>query len=144
MDAPTGLEYYHRLAKEGDLEGMTATGICLIEGLGTDFGREKEGLDWLIKAHSQGGAQACYELGILYYAGLPNVVTEDEATAFKYFESAAEAEHVAGMFMTADCLLDAVGCEQDIPRAISLLYAAAEKGHRFARQRMRELLDESR
>ena len=30
----------------------------------------------------------------------------------------------------------------DIVRAIPLLHAAAEDGHRFSRQRMRELLDE--
>ena len=46
--------------------------------------------------------------------------------------------------MTADCLVEGVGCKVDIERAIPLLYAAAEKGHRFARQRIRELLDESR
>ena len=44
--------------------------------------------------------------------------------------------------MLADCLLDGCGCERDAPRAVPLLYAAAERGHRFARQYVLEWLDE--
>ena len=55
-----------------------------------------------------------------------------------------EHGHVGAMFMTADCLLTGAGCEEDVGSAIPLLAASAELGHRFARQRMRELFDASR
>ena len=46
--------------------------------------------------------------------------------------------------MCADMLLEGIGVEVDIQRAIPLLYSAAEQGHRYSRQRMRELLDQSK
>jgi len=42
--------------------------------------------------------------------------------------------------MLADCLIEGEGTEKDVARAVSLLYRAAERGHRYARQRIRELL----
>ena len=45
------------------------------------------------------------------------------------------------LFMLADLLVSGVGCEPNEGRAISLLYAAAERGHRMARHYVREYLD---
>ena len=61
---------------------------------------------------------------------------------FEMFEKAAEQNHVAAKYMCADMLLEGIGVTIDIPRAIPLLYSAADQGHRYSRQRMRELLDE--
>ena len=87
-------------------------------------------------------AQAMYELGSCYYTGLEGVLEENESLAFELFEKAADADHVAAKYMCADMLLEGSGVTVDIAPAIPLLYAAAEDGHRFSRQRMRELLDE--
>jgi hypothetical protein len=83
---------------------------------------------------------------------------------------AAREGHIAAMFMTADCLLEGCGCDDKsyeeveegafqlkrqeelqqrqqqkrIQEAVPLLYNAAESGHRFARQRFRELLLQTR
>ena len=45
--------------------------------------------------------------------------------------------------MLADCLLDGVGCQVDVSRAVPLLYQAANGGHRYARMRFKKLLDET-
>jgi TPR repeat protein len=68
------------------------------------------------------------------------VVDEDEATAFMLFSQAAENQHTGAMFLAADCLFEGTGCDKDKAKAVSLMFAAAERGHRYARQRIRELL----
>jgi TPR repeat protein len=45
------------------------------------------------------------------------------------------------MFMLGDCLLEGTGCPREPGRAVAFLYAAAETGHRGARQHIRQLLD---
>ena len=44
--------------------------------------------------------------------------------------------------MLAECLMEGYGCTKDLARAVPLLHAAAERGHRMARQYLREWLDE--
>jgi TPR repeat protein len=44
--------------------------------------------------------------------------------------------------MAADLLIDGQGCARDPARAVRLLHAAAERGHRMARQYLREWLDQ--
>ena len=66
---------------------------------------------------------------------------DDAEAAFALFKKAAGKEHVGAMYMMADCLIEGEGTESDVARAIPLLYQAADKGHRYARQRVRELLN---
>jgi len=44
------------------------------------------------------------------------------------------------MYMLADCLREGAGVERDVARAVPLLAGAADKGHRFARQVLAEML----
>lgn len=44
------------------------------------------------------------------------------------------------MYMMVDCLVEGEGTAIDVAKAAPLFYLAAERGHRYARQRMRELL----
>jgi len=140
-DAPTGLTIYQGLGKTGNLDGMVATGVVLVEGLGVTRD-EKEGLRWLRQAVDQGSAQGSFEVGTLLFMGGANL-QEDEAAGFKLFEQAAAQKHAAGMFMVADCLLEGAGCGEnaDKARAVPLLHAAAVQGHRGARQYLRMLWD---
>jgi TPR repeat protein len=133
------LAQYEQLAKMGHVDSMVACGIILIEGLGVPP-REREGLEWLQKAVEYDSAQALYELGTVYYTGIDGVVDEDVHKAFELFERAAEQDHTAAMYMVADCLVEGEGTEKSVARAIPLFYKAAERGHRFSRQRIRELL----
>eukprot|EP00937_MAST-01D_sp_MAST-1D-sp2_P002599 g2599.t1 len=168
IDGTAGYQLYCALANDGDTEAMVAVGVCLVEELagGAAAGEEEppaagsdthglallgggggksraaQGVRWLERAAAAGSAQGCYELGSLAYSGLGGVVPEDEARAFQLFERAAAQRHAGAMFMVADCLLDGTGCERDAPRAVGLLHGAAQQGHRYARQRLRELLDE--
>jgi TPR repeat protein len=139
LDPQTGFQQYEELAKQGHVDAMVACGVVLMEGLGI-APREEEGVDWLRTAVERGSTQACYELGTVFYTGIDGVIEEDPEAAFRLFEKAAEHGHTAGMYMTADCLIEGEGTAKDMARAIPLLYRSAEKGHRYSRQRVRELL----
>jgi hypothetical protein len=135
---------YRGLADRGDLDGVVATGICLVEGIGVEA-NERQGLKWLQRAAKAGSSQGYYELGSLHYRGLQDtagrvVVAENDETAFQYYSEGAKQGHRDCMFMRGDCLLEGLGCAKDEVAAVPLLYASAELGHRFARQRIRELL----
>lgn len=138
-DPKFGLEIFQKLAENGHVDAMVACGVVLVEGLGVPP-VESKGLAWLQKAVNLGSSQACYELATVYYTGITDVLEEDAEKAFALFELAAQAEHVAAMYMMADCLAEGEGVTKDVARAVPLFYKAAEKGHRFARQRIRELL----
>jgi hypothetical protein len=133
-----GVGIYKAMAEKGNMDGMVATAVTLIEGLGVDVD-EKKGFEWLEKATQAGNAQAQYEMGVCYYNGDP--IPEDESKAFAYFKLAAEQHHQAGMFMYGDCLLDGIGCEKDVAKSIPWIYAAAEMGHRAARSRILAFLN---
>ena len=149
-----GFALYESLAKRGHTDAMVACGIVLVEGLGIPP-REHEGFAWLekaIEAHDNNSnsankatassmAQACYELGCVYYTGIDGIVEEDPEKAFGLFERAAEQDHTAALYMVADCLVEGEGTERNVSTAVPLFYKAAERGHRYSRQRIRELLE---
>jgi len=147
IDNEAGLALYERLAKRGHADSMVACGIVLVEGLGVTP-REHDGLAWLEKAmevqgadsSSMSAAQASYELGTIYYTGIDGVVDEDPEKAFELFQRAAKYDHTSALYMVADCLAEGEGVERNIARAVPLFYKAAERGHRYSRQRIRELL----
>jgi hypothetical protein len=139
LDPQKGFEQYEALAKRGHVDSMVACGVILVEGMGIPP-KEKEGIQWLQKAVDLNSAQGCYEMGTLLYTGVDGVLDEDPEGAFELFQRAASQDHTAGLYMMADCLLEGEGTTRNVGRAIPLLYRAAERGHRFARQRIRELL----
>ena len=69
LDCERGLRIFSRLADRGHVDGMVATGIVLVEGLGVEP-NEKEGIKWLRAAVKRGSAQAYYELGSAAYSGI--------------------------------------------------------------------------
>ena len=147
VDAEQGLALYRQLGENGHSEAMVATGVVLVEGLGVPSA-EQDGVGWLERAVAAGSAQGAYELGSLYYTGLGGVVPEDEDRAYALFEQAAAKRHTGGMFMVADHLLEVEegngGSGGDVAaeaRAVEMMHAAAERGHRYARQRIRQMLD---
>jgi len=142
FDPHKGFHQYQELAKQGNVDAMVACGIILLEGIGGLQIREKEGIDWLEKAVELGSSQACYELGVVYYMGIDDIVQEDSTKAFALFQKAASSQnsHTAALYMMADCYLEGEGVPKSVARAVPLLYKAADRGHRFARQKIRELL----
>jgi len=76
IDPQAGYEQYKKLAENGHVDAMVACGVILVEGLGVSP-REEEGVAWLETAASLGSAQACYELGTVYYTGIDGVIDED-------------------------------------------------------------------
>lgn len=140
VNAQAGFSQYEALAKEGHVDSMVACGVILVEGLGIPP-REQEGIEWLKKAVDLNSSQASYELGTVYYTGIDGLLPEDPVLAFQLFQRAAEQDqHTAALFMMADCLVEGEGTDIDVARAVPLFYQAAERGHRYARQRIRELL----
>lgn len=139
LDPEAGFRQYEELANGGHVDSMVACGIILVEGLGIPP-QEEKGIEWLQKAVAQDSAQACYELGTVFYTGIDGKVEEDSKAAFELFQKAAEQDHTAGLYMMADCLVEGDGTEMNLAQAVPLLYRAAEQGHRFSRQHIRELL----
>jgi len=120
-------------------DSMCAAGIILVEGLGRKVNEEK-GLELLNQAYTQHQhAQSMYELGTAYYTGLEEYLEEDEPLAYAFFNEASALNHYGGMYMAADCLMEGVGTNVDVKRAVPMLFEAADSGHRFARQKCREL-----
>ena len=140
IGATRGFEAYSTLASDGDLDGMTAKAVCLIEGMGGVEPDESLGVSILEQACAQGSAQAAYELGSIAYSGMCGV-EENETAAYELFLKASKKGHIGGTYMVGDALLEGNGVERNEGKAVQLIYAAAEKGHRYARQRIRELLD---
>lgn len=138
--AKGGFQQYEALAQHGHVDSMVACGVILVEGLAEMRNREAEGVKWLQQAVAQDSTQACHELGTVYYTGIDNVLEEDSEAAFALFQKAAGRGHVGALYMMADCLIEGEGTKVDVARAIPLLYQAADQGHRYARQRVRELL----
>ena len=139
VDPEKGFAQYEKLANEGHVDSMVACGVMLVEGFGIKPEPIK-GIEWLRKAILKGSAQGCYELGTCLYTGIDEVIEEDPEGAFALFEKAAKQDHTGGLYMVADCLIEGEGTEKSVGKAVPLLYRAAERGHRYSRQRIRELL----
>jgi len=135
-----GFDAFVALGEGGDLDGMVAAGVVLVEGLGGLARNDEVGVRLLRRASELGSAQGLFELGTLTFCGAAGL-KEDEHAAFELFQRCAQQRHAGGMFMVADCLLEGVGCEQDQAQAVPLLLEAANLGHRGARQHLRQLLD---
>lgn len=143
VNAEKGMELFESLARRGDVRGTTAAGICFVEGFGVGSDEER-GSKMIQEAANREFPQGVYELGVLHYNGnAAPFVTEDVKEAFRLFEKSAQQQHTSGLYMTADMLLSGEGCEnKDVARAIGLLYAAGERGHRNARATLWALLRE--
>jgi TPR repeat protein len=145
MEGEEGLGLYRELAAQGHTDGMTALGICLLEGIPRlEDVDAPGGVQWLRRAAELNNIQSVYELGILYYTGSADpVIAEDEAKAFSYFEQSANKSHTCGLYMTALMMMKQEGgCSADPPRSLDLLYRAGERGHRTARAALLKILDE--
>ncbi|CAJ1949711.1 unnamed protein product [Cylindrotheca closterium] len=139
VNAEKGFAQYEKLANEGHVDSMVACGIMLVEGFGIKPDPSK-GIEWLRKAILKGSTQGCYELGTCLYTGIDEVLEEDPEGAFALFEKAALKDHTGALYMVADCLIEGEGTEKSVGKAVPLFYKAAERGHRYSRQRIRELL----
>lgn len=138
-DSPAGFQIYCELAGAGDLDAMVGAATCLGEGLGAPRD-DAEAVRWLREAAVGNNAQAKFELAMGYFAGSLEL-DEDEAQAFALFQEAATQGHSSANFMVGDCLLEGAGCPSDPAASVPYLLRAAEKGHRGARQHLRQLLD---
>ncbi|OQR81230.1 hypothetical protein ACHHYP_16625 [Achlya hypogyna] len=140
LDAERGFQMYLALAREGDVNGLVAVGMCLVEGYGVEQDYAA-GIHFLRQASAAGHAQADYELGVLYYTGAAGEdLPEDESKALEYFERAmARGKFSYAAYMVADLLFQN-GSKDDYTRALQLMYTAAEAGHRYARQEIQTLL----
>jgi TPR repeat protein len=168
IDADAALNHYQELAKVGHVDSMVAAGILLTEGFGVDIDII-QGTNYLVSAVNSNSAQACYELGSGIYNGTieeypllstsgrvqsMRKVQDADKEAFELYIRAAtqisednnnnnNSGHVGAAFMAGDMLLEGEGCPKNVSAAIPLLMYAAENGHRYGRQRIRQLLDDT-
>ena len=149
-DAKKGFASVCELAEKGAGDGICLAGVCLVEGYGTQVDIKK-GVDYLQRGAAIGHGQSHYELASLYYTGAAApFLPENDQKALEHFEKAAEISNYSyALFMIADILLERTesvkNCSKEVDnasaRALRLLYAAAERGHRFARQEIISLLE---
>ena len=154
VDGPVALQQYKALAAAGHVESQVAIGVLLVDGIGCECDTEA-GVAHLAVAAKAGSAQGYYELGTAVYTEavqrMPDLqtgelqdISDPNATAFALFERAAAQAHTGGSFMTGEMLLEGEGCEVNVAKAIPLVMQAAEAGHRYGRQRIRQLFDRTR
>jgi len=148
LDPVDGLRRYRELAKSGAgslrQDAAVAVATVLLEGIGRDLEEEStaEGVSLLQEVAAAGHAQALYEVGVLHYLGsVPQLLAEDYGRAYACFEAAAAQQHMSANFMQAELLIEGMGVESDVAAAVPLLVAAAERGHRMARQYLRDFWD---
>ena len=142
LNVKRGMDMYLKLANINEYsDAMVAYGIVYLEGFGVEQDEEK-GLVFIKRAMKLGSLQAMYEYGTVLYTGVEGIIDENEELAFSLFDEAASKGHIGAQFMAADMMLEACGTPMNVDKAIRYLAKSAESGHRFARQRMRELFDE--
>ena len=136
LDPERGLKLYKDLSSTGHVDGTVAAGVVLLEGLGVPFD-EDAGLKFLTTKRSLASPQGAYEYATAVYTGLVDNIDDPDKEAYKLFKQCADQEHTGGLFMAAEMVYqdEAPG---DIKEATRLFANAAERGHRMARQRMRE------
>lgn len=139
VDPSAGLGHLLILATDSrHVNAMVAAGVTLIEGIGV-IANVSEGIRWLEKAAALGSSQALYELGAVYYTGVKGgFVDADPAKAYDYFDQAARQGHAAAMFMAAICQWQGHGVKKNEEVAVALFSEAADAGHYFAREQLRE------
>ncbi|KDO31119.1 hypothetical protein SPRG_04258 [Saprolegnia parasitica CBS 223.65] len=141
LDTEAGYHMYVDLASEGDVDGLVAVGMCLVEGYGVEQDYAM-GIECLQRASACGHPQADYELGVLYYTGAAGSdLPEDEEKALECFERAlANGKFSYAAYMVADLLFQNAPVAE-YGRALQLMYLAAENGHRFARQEIQAFVE---
>ncbi|RHY17910.1 hypothetical protein DYB25_006435 [Aphanomyces astaci] len=140
IDPEAGFRMYTSLADDGFVDGIVAAGVCLVEGFGVDQDYAR-GVAYLQRASQLGHPQADYELAVLHYTGAaaPSLPASDEL-AFALFERAMNQGRFSyATYMVADMLLDQANPDE-YGRALSLMYDAADNGHRYARQEVLSFL----
>lgn len=158
VDPPAGLGHFMILASSSStsphvIKAMVAAGVTLAEGIGV-IANVRQGIQYLKNAAALGSGQAYYELGCVYYTGVKGHLDAEPVKALEYFKVAAKQyHHPAASYMVANCLFQQQrqGQGQGMSEtknnnnnnnafaARAFLTKAAEAGHYYARQQLREM-----
>ena len=94
----------------------------------------------LEKMAYDGNAEALYQLGLLHETGRWDI-PQSAATAFRYFQWAAEAGYSRAILKVAECCCRGTGVDMDPDRAIALLRQAERDGVEGAGEALQKALD---
>ena len=94
----------------------------------------------LEKMAYDGNAEALYQLGLLHETGRWDI-PQSAATAFRYFQWAAEAGYSPAILKVAECCCRGIGVDMDPERAIALLQQAVKDGVEGAGEALQRALD---
>lgn len=83
-------------------------------------------IDILKKLSNRGDADACRELGDIYYVG--EIVNTDYDKAFTYYAKAYELKDAKGAFAYGMMYVDGLGCDRDIKKGIDIWENAVKYG----------------
>lgn len=121
-------------AEDGDEEALGAMGDWYEKGSSGLTKDEAEAAKWRRRAAEQGGANAQYNVGIMYNNG--KGVTADTREAMKWFRRAAAQEIPNALYMVGYMYANGRGVPKDNAEAAAWYRKAAEKGHSNAQNNL--------
>lgn len=117
----TLLSSLESLANEGDVFYAYYVGNCYKRGLGTKKNLGKAAV-YFEKAANLGSVPAMCELGILYRE------SKKPDKSYDWFERAAKADNLTGIYYCGDMLQKGEGVQQDKEKGFNMLLRAADEG----------------
>lgn len=125
------VNYFFKLAEEGDTNSKYYLGICYRRGLSIEE-EPKEAFKWFMRAAEEGHANAQYEVANSYSCLVymdNSGVEPDQKEAFNWYKKSAEQGHSDAQFSLASCYQFGDGVEEDSDEASKWLLKAAEQNH---------------
>ena len=143
QERAAGAQLMRDLAARGSLDGMCGWAYCCFDGEVTPQDVHLA-VDLLKRAALLSHAQAAHELGVIFYTGewRDEGVPEDAEQAVRWLREGAARGISGSMYLLGECLLSGQGVSPDPVEAFAWLLRAGELGHRGARARVLEDLED--
>lgn len=116
-----------RAEKLGSLDASARLGLMLIRGTGTERDVER-GLRYIRMSADRGNKRALMQLGMILRNGERDVIPADPATAFKYFQRAADLGDVAAAVIRARMTIYGEGVPAEPDLGLASAYQLASSG----------------
>lgn len=138
-DLPRAFAYYRRAGDGGDLTGRLRVGEMTALGQGTAR-NVTAGLAMINSLAEMDDPGALAMLGAFYQGSGAGMVKPDLATAFGYFQKAADAGSVTGAIQAGEMLARGQGTKQDAVRGRAQIKALGDAGNSDAMMSLAALL----
>lgn len=130
-DEALALYYYKVAADLGNRQAMVQLGIMYQNGAGIPNKDHKTALSWYTKVSDddEDAYLAFYNIGNIYFHGVPDVIMQDYKEAFKWFMKAALKDDSESQYMIGVMYNDGLGVLKDVNKAIEWYQKSSDKGY---------------